>query len=291
MTEAEIVLRLRAAGSVFAEQEATMLVAEADDHAQLERMVARRVAGEPLEQIVGWAEFDGMRFVVEPGVFVPRHRTEFLVQHAVSLGHPDAVVLDLCCGVGALGVAVRSRLGGSVELHAADLDPAAVRCAHLNVGRTDTTVPGRVFEGDLYEPLPESLRGRVELLLANAPYVPTPDIALLPPEAREHEHLLALDGGADGLELHRRVIAGAPAWLMPGGRLLIEVSEAQAGVAASLMADAGLSVQAAVDDQDDDVTTVLIGRLPLETDRTRTDAAPESGTGPNTRPPARTRSR
>ena len=257
MTEAEIVVRLRAAGSVFAEDEAALLVAETSDPLALEHMVARRVAGEPLEQIVGWAEFDGRRFVVEAGVFVPRHRTEFLVEVAAGFGPRDAVVLDLCCGVGALGVAVRSHLGDGVELHAADLDPAAVRCARVNV------LPGSVYEGDLYDPLPGELRGRVDLLLANAPYVPTRDIALLPPEAREHEHLLSLDGGADGLEVHRRIIAGAPAWLAPGGRLLIEVSEAQAEVAASLMADAGLWVQTAIDDQDDDVTTVVIGRLPV----------------------------
>jgi release factor glutamine methyltransferase len=263
VTEAEIVLRLRAAGSVFAEEEAALLVAEAADGTQLERMVARRAAGDPLEQIVGWAAFDGIRFVVEPGVFVPRHRTEFLVQQAVEFGHPDTVVLDLCCGVGALGVAVRSRLGGGVELHAADLDPAAVRCTRVNVSGSDTATPGQVYAGDLFDPLPESLRGRVELLLANAPYVPTRDIALLPPEAREHEHRLALDGGTDGLELHRRIIADSRAWLAPGGRLLIEVSEAQAGIAASHMADAGLWAQTALDDQDDDVTTVVIGRRPV----------------------------
>jgi release factor glutamine methyltransferase len=262
VTEAEIVLRLRAAGSVFAEQEAALLLAEAADGAELARMVERRVAGDPLEQIVGWAEFDRIRFVVEPGVFVPRHRSEFLVQRAVAFGHPDAVVLDLCCGVGALGVAVRSRLGAGVELHAADLDPAAVRCSRVNVTRSDTGMAGAVYEGELFDPLPESLRGRVELLLANAPYVPTPDIALLPPEAREHEHLRALDGGADGLDLHRRVIAGAPAWLAPGGRVLIEVSEAQTEVAASLMADAGLRAHTEIDDDDGDVTTVLIGRRP-----------------------------
>jgi release factor glutamine methyltransferase len=262
VTEAEIVQRLRAAGCVFAEAEAALLVAEAADAADLERMVARRVAGDPLEQIVGWAEFDGLRFVVEPGVFVPRHRTEFLVGVAAGFGHQDAVILDLCCGVGALGVAVRSRVATDdrscrVELHAVDLDAAAVRCARVNVQ------PGSVYEGDLYEPLPASLQGRVELLLANAPYVPTRDIALLPPEAREHENLVALDGGADGLELHRRVIVGAPAWLAPGGRLLIEVSEAQAEVAASLMSEAGLWVQTELDDQDGDVTTVIVGRRPL----------------------------
>jgi len=258
VTEAEIVARLRAGGSVFAEQEAALLVAEAPDPVQLERMVARRVTGDPLEQIVGWAEFDGIRFVVEPGVFVPRHRTEFLVRHAASPGRPDAVVLDLCCGVGALGVAVRARLGGEgVELHAADLDPAAVRCARINVQ------PGEIYEGDLYAPLPDSLRGRVDLLVANAPYVPTPAIALLPPEAREHEHRLALDGGADGLALHRRIIADSPSWLAPGGRLLIEVSEEQAAVAASLMTDAGLRTQTEIDDQDDDQTFVVIGTRPL----------------------------
>lgn len=257
MTEAEIVERLRAAGSVFAEEEAALLVAEAADASELDRMVARRVAGDPLEQIVGWAEFDGLRFVVEPGVFVPRHRTEFLVQQAVAFGHPDAIVLDLCCGVGALGVAVRSRLGGGVALHASDLDPAAVRCARVNVQ------PGHVYLGDLFAPLPPELQGRVDILLANAPYVPTRDIALLPPEAREHEHLLALDGGLDGLELHRRIIAGATTWLAPGGRLLIEVSAQQAAVAASLMADAGLWTQTVTDDDDDDDTTVLIGRRPV----------------------------
>jgi len=257
VTEADIVLRLRSAGCVFAEQEAALLIAEASDDGHLERMVARRVAGEPLEQIVGWAEFDGIRFVVEPGVFVPRHRTEFLVQWAAAFGHPDAVVLDLCCGVGALGVAVRARLGEGVELHAADLDPAAVRCARINVRS------GTVYEGDLFDPLPDALRGRVELLLANAPYVPTGGIALLPPEARQHEHALALDGGPDGLEIHRRVIAAAPLWLAPGGRLLIEVSEAQAPVTASLMADAGLWAQTELDNEDDDVTVVVIGRRPL----------------------------
>ncbi len=265
MTESEIVLRLRAGGSVFAEAEAALLVAEASDPAELETMVARRVAGDPLEQIVGWAEFAGIRFVVEPGVFVPRHRTEFLVEQASTLARPDAVILDLCCGVGALGVAVRARLsgtgggaaGGAAELHASDLDPTAVRCARINVG-----LAGHVYEGDLFAPLPSTLRGRVDLLLANAPYVPTADIALLPPEAREYENRVALDGGADGLALHRRIITAAPSWLAPGGRVLIELSEEQAAVAASLMADRGLWVQTATDADDDDVTTLVIGTRP-----------------------------
>lgn len=123
--------------------------------------------------------------------------------------------------------------------------------------------PGAVYEGYLFDPLPNSLRARVDLLLANAPYVPTSEIDLMPPEAREHEHAIALDGGVDGLDLHRRVIAGAPTWLAPGGRLLIELSGEQASAAATLMIAAGLEVESHVDDHDDDSSTVLVGRRPI----------------------------
>jgi release factor glutamine methyltransferase len=191
---------------------------------------------------------------------VPRHRSEFLVERAAGLGRRGAVVLDLCCGIGALGLAVRARLGDA-ELHSTDLDPAEVRCARRNVGSN-----GSVYEGDLYAALPDSLRGRVELLVANAPYVPSGELRLMPPEAREHEHPVALDGGADGLEIHRRAIAEAPAWLAAGGRMLIELSAEQAVVAASLMSAAGLRAEIVTDedgdgdgDGDGDETTVVIG--------------------------------
>ena len=259
MTESDIVRRLRVAGSVFAEDEAVLLIGEARDAAQLEAMVARRVDGEPLEQIVGWAEFDGLRFVVEPGVFVPRHRTELLVEQAAERGRRGGVVLDLCCGIGALGVAVRARLGDA-ELHATDVDPAEVRCAVLNVARFDVDIPGRVTEGDLFDPLPSALRGRVGLLLANAPYVPSGEISLLPSEARAYEHSVALDGGGDGLDLHRRVIRAAPGWLAPGGHLLIETGAAQAAVAVSLVESAGLEAQVVEDDD----ATVVIGTRPTD---------------------------
>jgi len=138
------------------------------------------------------------------------------------------------------------------ELHAVDIDPAAVRCARRNV-------PGHVYQGDLYQPLPASLSGRVGLVVANVPYVPTGEIGFLPPEARAHEPLVALDGGPDGLDVLRRVAAGAPAWLAAGGHLLIETSERQAAQAAAAFADSGLNSR--VVSSADRSATVVIGRL------------------------------
>ena len=135
-------------------------------------------------------------------------------------------------------------------MHAVDIDPAAVACARRNV-------PGHVYRGDLYQPLPARLRGQVQILAANVPYVPTGEIGFLPPEARAHEPLVALDGGPDGLDVLRRVAAGAPDWLAPGGHLLIETSERQVPVAAAALAASGLSVQVAT--SADLNATVVIG--------------------------------
>jgi len=230
-----VVTTLRSAGCVFAEDEARLILSTARTPAELAGMVDRRAVGQPLEHVLGWAEFSGLRIAVEPGVFVPRRRTEFLVRQAVSLASEAPVVVDLCCGSGAVGAALAASLPGA-ELHAADIDPVAVRCARRNIG-----VRGRVYEGDLFGPLPRGLRGRVGVLAANVPYVPSGEVGLLPPEAREHEPLVALDGGGDGLDVLRRVAAEAPRWLAPGGGLLVETSGRQAGAAAGILAGAGLT--------------------------------------------------
>ncbi|MDT3399360.1 putative protein N(5)-glutamine methyltransferase [Streptomyces sp. B1866] len=244
---AAVVTRLRTAGCVFAEDEARLLATAAGSREELAALVDRRAAGLPLEHVVGWAEFGGLRIAVDPGVFVPRRRSEFLARRAAALGRRAvagagraAVVVDLCCGSGAVGAFLGDALG-SVELYAADVDPAAVRCARRNVA----PYGGRVYEGDLYAPLPAALRGRVDVLVANAPYVPTDAVGLLPPEARLHEPRVALDGGADGLGVLRRVIAGAPGWLAPGGSLLVEASEPQAPELAEAAARAGLTPRVA----------------------------------------------
>jgi len=250
-----IVTRLRDAGCVFAEDEARLLISAARTPADLAAMVDRRAAGLPLEHVLGWAEFCGLRIAVDPGVFVPRRRTEFLVHQAAALARPRAVVVDLCCGSGAVGAALVAGLE-RVELYAVDLDPAAVRCARRNL----VAAGGQVYVGDLYEPLPATLRGRVDVLVANAPYVPTEAVGLLPPEARMHEPRVALDGGTDGLDVVRRVIAAARRWLAPGGYLLVETSEHQAPRAVETVARNGLIPRVASSDERN--ATVVIGTRP-----------------------------
>lgn len=246
-----LVDRLRTAGCVFAEDEARFIAAAAPDAVALEEMVARRIAGEPLEYIVGWAEFDGLRIAVDPGVFVPRRRTELLVRRAAALAVPGSSIVDLACGTGAVGLAVATRTG-SVALYAVDVDPVSVHCARRNLA----AVGGRVYLGDLYGALPVALRGRVDVLVANVPYVPTDAVDLMPREARLHEPLTALDGGRDGLDLVRRVAAGAGDWLAPGGSVLVEIGEDQ--IAAALDAFARLDPTIAIDDELG--ATVVVGR-------------------------------
>ncbi len=250
-----VVRALRAAGCVFAEDEAALLVQAAVDAPVLDALVAQRVAGVPLEHLLGWVAFAGSRWEVDPGVFVPRRRTELLVQLGATLTGPGEVVVDLCCGCGAVGAALATAVGG-VELHAADVDPLAVACASRNVA----SVGGAVHRGDLYDALPARLRGRVDVIVANAPYVPTDAIMLLPPEARDHEPHRTLDGGPDGLDPARRIASSAAVWLGVGGHLLVETSEAQAPVLAEVFARSGL-VPEVVHDADLAATAVVGQRM------------------------------
>lgn len=257
-----LVARLRAGGCVFAEEEAQLLTSAAGGPDELEALVARRIAGEPLEPLIGWAEFCGLRIHVSAGVFVPRRRTQFLALRALELTADGATVLDLCCGAGAIGAVIATRAPGAI-VYAADVDPAAVACARRNLPA------GRVFEGDLFAALPQTLRGRIDVLAVNAPYVPTGAIPLMPPEARLYEPAVALDGGDDGLAVHRRVAASVRDWLAPDGVLLIETSDEQAERTAAIFEAAGLvAVVESSDDRSDVVElaelggTIVVARAP-----------------------------
>ena len=254
-TPNDVVAALRAAGCAFADDEARLLVDAARSPADLARLLARRVAGEPLEHLLGWAEFCGLRIAVAPGVFVPRRRTELLVHLAAPLLRPGAVVVELCCGAAPVATALAARVPALV-VHAVDVDPAAGACARRNLGPHG----GAVHEGDLDAPLPASLRGRVDVVVANAPYVPAGAIAHMPAEARDHEPAVALDGGADGVDVHRRVAGGAPRWLAAGGCLLIETSARQASLTAAAVTAAGLVPRIERDDERD--ATAVVGVRP-----------------------------
>lgn len=260
---ADVVARLRAAGCVFAEDEARMLAAAATGPAHLDALVRSRAAGLPIEQVVGWARFRDLRITVRPGVFVPRRRSEYLVDVALraAAGRRHLVAVDLCCGSGALGAALAAELaaaGATVRLHAADVDPAAVRCARTNLPAT-----AAVHSGDLYRALPATLRGHVDLLLANVPYVPAGELHLLPAEARDHEPRGTLDGGADGLDVARRVLGDATHWLAAGGRVLIEITPRQAGAAGAAARAADLHAEVTTC-QDRDATVLVATRGPAE---------------------------
>ncbi|GAB3848265.1 putative protein N(5)-glutamine methyltransferase [Micromonospora andamanensis] len=252
----ELVARLRGAGCVWAEDEARLLLAAGGGPETLVERVDRRVAGEPLEYLLGCAEFCGERIDVEPGVFVPRARTALLVSAAVRVTGPAATVVELCCGSGAISRVLARRLTAPRLLAAVDVDPAAVACARRNL----VAVGVPVFAGDLFEPLPAAWRGRLDLVVANAPYVPTAAMVLLPPEARRYESAAALDGGPDGLAVLRRLAAAAPDWLAPGGHLVVEVGRAQVEQFHAVLTEAGLVPSVVRDDASD--ATAMMGRCP-----------------------------
>ena len=236
--------RLVRAGCVAADEEAATLVGDAPDEATVEAWVVRRERGEPLAWIVGWVAFLGRPVHVDPGVYVPRAQSEALAERVIEATPGRGRVADLCTGSGAVGAAVH-RARPEATVVATDVDPRAVRCARAN-GVTAVVAD-----------LDAGLRsGGFDVVCAVAPYVPTGELHLLPSDVLRHEPRRALDGGADGLDVVRRVVAGAARLLRPGGWLVTEIGGDQDGPVGEVLAVAGFGEPVYWFDDDGDLRGV-----------------------------------
>lgn len=250
----DAIARLSAAGCVFPEDEWGELARAARAGAELSLLLARRCAGEPLQQVVGSAEFGGIRLALGPGAFVPRERTLFLARRAAGELRPGDVLLDLACGIGTIGAWCAAHVAG-LTIHAVDVDERAVAWARANLPDG-----ARVACGDAAHYL-AGADERFAVIAANLPYVPSDAVAFLPRDLQEHEPLWALDGGGDGLDPLRRVVGYLAARLTPGGLFLVEVAASQVATTSRLLAEAGLGSVRELTDPDLDATLVE-GRAP-----------------------------
>ncbi len=253
----DAVAHLRASGSVFAEREAELIYASTTSPDVRRRRLASRAAGTPLEYVVGWAEFAGITVSLGPPAFIPRRRAEVLVKVAVELAanrpttREAGVVADLGCGPGAIAAALATRLDGW-DVHASDIDPGALVHARANAARFGFTV----HAGDWWDALPAELYGRLDLVVAHLPYVPSAAVPLLPRDFRDAEPLHTVDGGDDGLDPWRRVAAAAGAWLAPDGALITQVTADQQAEACTIARSSRLDTRARIDDD----SVVLVAR-------------------------------
>jgi release factor glutamine methyltransferase len=210
---------LSRAGFVAAEEEADELLAcAAGDGERLRTLVTRRLAGEPIAWITGSVSFCGLEVRVDPGVYVPRWQSEPLARRAVERLPATGTAIDLCAGAGAIAkvlIADRPR----ARVVACDIDEHAVACAVAN--------GVEAYHGDLFDPVPPGLEGRVDVVVVVVPYVPSPALALLPRDTFAFESPLSYDGGRDGTDVLRRVVADSPRFLRRGGSLLLEVGGEQ----------------------------------------------------------------
>ncbi len=239
---------LAGAGFVAADEEAGELIARAGGDAELlDGLVARRLTGEPLAWITGSVSFCGLQIRVDPGVYVPRWQSEQLALRAAERMPPGGTAIDLCTGAGAIAATIAARRPAA-RVVACDLDPRAVACAHAN--------GVEALCGDLFAPFPRTLEGRVDMVVGVVPYVPTSELALLQRDTLTFESPLSYDGGADGVDLLRRVLADSPRFLRPGGALLLELGGEQPEALAGDLARLAYTDVRALVDEDGDVRGV-----------------------------------
>lgn len=204
-----------------------------DELAAYRALVTRRGKREPLQHILGSQEFDGLSFLVTPAVLIPRHDTETLLEQALQHAPHPRSILDIGTGSGCIAIALARRLP-EAQVTAVDLSVEALALAQRNAELHGAAV--EFLQGSFFEPVAGR---RFDLIVSNPPYITSADLLALQPEVRDHEPILALDGGPDGLTAYRAIVSQAATHLEPNGWLLLEVGAGQAADVAALLAQAG----------------------------------------------------
>jgi release factor glutamine methyltransferase len=236
---------LSRAGFLAAADEAELLVTCADgDDARLRSLLARRLTGEPLAWITGRISFCGVKVRVDPGVYVPRPQTEVLAHRAIERLPAKGTAIDVCTGSGAIARVLQVNRPGA-RVVATDIDERAVACATAN--RVE------VYRGDLFEPVPRTLKGRVDLVVGVVPYVPAGELPFLQRDTFTFESTLSYDGGPDGTVVLRRALVGARRFLRRGGTILLELGGKQAELLRNDLARLGYVKADVLVDEDGDV--------------------------------------
>ena len=210
-------------------------VLSAEEETQYREVTAKRAQRIPLQHITGSQYFMGLEFAVDKRVLVPRPDTEILVEEVLKDGAIGAKVLDLCTGSGCILLSILKYANSACGI-GTDLSEDALAVAQANAGRLE--IPAVFYRGDLFAALPETEKG-FDIIVSNPPYIETAEIDTLMPEVREHDPYMALDGGADGLDFYRRIIAETPAYFAAEGRLYLEIGCAQARAVETLMQEQG----------------------------------------------------
>lgn len=208
---------------------------QSNELAEFRSLVARRARREPLQHILGTQEFMGLEFRTTAAALIPRSDTEVLIHEAMRVAGDAERILDIGAGSGCVAITLAKNLPGAAVV-SVDISPAAIALAIDNAAWNAAMVDFR--SGSLFEPVTGE---KFDLIVSNPPYIPTNDLQGLQPEVRDYEPRLALDGGADGLDFYREIIAAAPAYLFPGGWLLVETGIGQSEMVRELFALAGFS--------------------------------------------------
>ena len=210
----------------------------AKQQALWDEIVTKRIQRIPLQHIIGTVNFCGLELAVDNSVLVPRPETELLAEAAWSMAAAmdQAVVLDIGTGSGCLAISIALNVEAAT-VHALDICPKALKVARSNARRHGVSSRITFHQADMRGPLP--MGGLLDLIVSNPPYIPSRDIETLEVEVREHDPRLALDGGKDGLDYYRYLIANCLPCIRSGGRFLLEVGDGQAANVAALIGDQG----------------------------------------------------